>query len=118
LTGEAGEVFVRDADALGDWSDARDVVRLMASVARSNVAEDYVVASGSLRSVRDVVESSLKLLGIMNAPIHSSINNLDAEGRWALEADNSKAKRDGHWAPILRIEETIAEIVRSTLKVK
>ena len=117
LNGDSSGVSVRDGEALGDWSDARDVVKLMLSVASSSSGGDYVVASGSLRTVKDVVESSLKLLGNLEAPLLSSHKQPDAQERWCLEANNSKAIREGHWDPVLRIEQTIVEIVRSSLKV-
>jgi GDPmannose 4,6-dehydratase len=116
LDGTSDQVTVRDADAYGDWSDARDVVKLMASVALSSEGEDFVVGSGSLRSVRDIVESTLKLIGASEASVVSSVLGGEAEKRYSLEADNSKALERGHWKPKILIEETIAEMVGLALE--
>jgi GDPmannose 4,6-dehydratase len=116
MKGNTQYVAVRDASALGDWSDARDVVRLMNSVALSSKGEDYVVATGSLRSVTDVVNGSLGLLGKQDVPVVSTLMENGNIEHLALEADNSKSINHGHWEPTMLIEDTIAEMVRLGLK--
>ena len=116
LAGGVDQVTVRDSEAFGDWSDARDVVKLMASVALSPEGNDFIVGSGSLRSVRDIVESTLKLLGVSDAPVVSKQNGDKSKKSYSLEADNSKSLEHGHWDPKVLIEETIAEMVALGLK--
>lgn len=115
ITGAAEQVAVRDASVLGDWSDARDVVKLMTSVALSTKGEDFVVGSGSLRSIRDIVSRALNLLGEGDAPIVSKHTENGSGRPLSLEADNSKSIQHGHWNPTILIEETIAEMVRLSL---
>ena len=116
LAGGVDQVTVRDSEAFGDWSDARDVVKLMASVALSPEGNDFIVGSGSLRSVRDIVESTLKLLGVSDAPVVSKQEGGKSKKSYSLEADNSKSIQHGHWDPKVLIEETIAEMVALGLK--
>jgi GDPmannose 4,6-dehydratase len=112
-TGKATRVLVRDADFLGDWSDARDVVMLMEKVASTQISNDFVVASGQLRSVRDVVNSSLKILGYKKAQVVSKAPH-ESSDRNFLEADNRKSIEFGVWNRTIRIEQTIVEMVDKT----
>ena len=110
--GREESVLVRDADFFGDWSDARDVVMLMKQVAEPKIGKDFVVASGHLRSVRDVVTSALKILGQEDAHLVSKVPLITQE-RFFLEPDNTKSLKFGFWNQTIRIEQTIAELANS-----
>jgi len=116
ISGKSEEVLVRDADFFGDWCDARDVTSLMTSVAKSPKGEDFVVASGELRSVRDVVTSSLEYIGYHNVEVPSNLDTTRSAHRYFLEANNFKSIQSGHWSQATRIEQTIAEIVKLTCR--
>jgi GDP-D-mannose dehydratase len=101
---------VRDADFFGDWSDARDVTKLMGNIAASQISTDFVVASGQLRSVRDVVNATLMSLGKENAQVESKTITGSRERNF-LEADIAKSIELKVWNQTIKIEETIAEMV-------
>lgn len=111
LSRRESEITVRDAGFLGDWSDARDVVELMAAVGHSQSSEDLVVGSGSLRSVGSIVEGVLSLLGKQPLRINSLINQDEPNTRNSLVASNSKSIELGFWNPRISIERTVAEII-------
>jgi GDPmannose 4,6-dehydratase len=111
-SGNLGEILVRDADFLGDWSDARDVTALMAKVASSKNGGDYIVASGNLQSVRNVIDSTLSALGHSQAPVTSTSDSPSKESRKFLKADNSKSIESEVWVEKIKIHETILEILR------
>ena len=115
LSKQTNVVNLRDADFMGDWCDARDVTRLMALVGNLVNGEDFVVASGNLRSVRSVIQSTLEVLGLREVPILSSSPSDFPEGRMFLKADNSKSIQWGLWHETIKIEQTIAGIVKSIL---
>jgi len=110
LSGNSKEVLVRDADFLGDWSDARDVTALMSKVVSSQMGDDFVVASGHLRSVRDVVNSTLLALGYEKAEVESKTLSGSRERNF-LEAEIKKSIDFKVWNQTIRIEQTIAEMV-------
>ncbi len=115
LTGASESIHVRDADFLGDWCDARDVVELMAKLSKSPTGHDFVVASGNLRSVRDVVNSTLDEMGHPRGPVLST-SSVPSRNRSYLQAENSKSVEFGIWNPSTKIEQTISEIILGTLK--
>ncbi len=110
-SGNSREILVRDADFLGDWSDARDATALMAKVASSKSGGDFIVASGTLQSVRNVVDSTLNALGHSQVPVTSTSYTPSIESRNFLKADNSRSIKSGHWVEKIKIHETILEIL-------
>jgi len=47
-----------------DWSSARDVVQALSLMGRSDEPRDYVVASGTLHSVRDLLQIAFEHVGL------------------------------------------------------
>ena len=115
-SGRSKEILVRDADFIGDWSDARDVTSLMCKVAKSPIGEDFVVASGNLQSVRNLVNSTLNLFGLDQIPVKSTSPLPTHITRNFLQADNSKSVGFGHWTERFQIHRTIFEIINSNKK--
>jgi len=115
-SGNSREILVRDADFFGDWSDARDVTALMAKVASSKSGGDFIVASGTLQSVRNVVDSTLNALGHFQAPVTSTSYQTSKESRNFLKADNSRSIESELWVEKIKIHETILEILSSGTK--
>jgi GDPmannose 4,6-dehydratase len=56
--GLSGELWLGDMDARRDWGYAGDYVRAMALMLRQDESDDYVIATGSLHSVQELVERS------------------------------------------------------------
>jgi GDP-D-mannose dehydratase len=82
----------------------------MSNVASSLVSTDFVVASGQLRSVRDVVNATLMSLGCENTQVESKTITGSRERNF-LEADIAKSIELKVWNQTIKIEETIAEMV-------
>ena len=49
-------IAIRNPDFLGDWHSATDTIKGLELMARSDVVDDLVLASGVLMSVRDIIE--------------------------------------------------------------
>lgn len=64
LRGEAPHLELGNLDALRDWSHAKDQVRGMWQILQHDVPEDFVLASGVMRSVRSFVEKAFAYVGI------------------------------------------------------
>lgn len=50
------KIFLGNIDAKRDWGHARDFVRAMKLILENDTAEDFVVATGELKSVREFIE--------------------------------------------------------------
>jgi GDPmannose 4,6-dehydratase len=107
----ATEIAVRDASFLGDWCDARDVVALMARLAKSESPTDLVVGSGVLRSVGSIVEGVLTHLGRGPVEITSLNSQNKPDNRNSLVASNSESVKLGLWHPKTTIDRTVIEIL-------
>jgi GDPmannose 4,6-dehydratase len=62
--GLASEVRLGNLEAKRDWGHARDYVRAMHLMLQQPVADDYVVATGRIHSVRDLCELAFSEVGL------------------------------------------------------
>ena len=58
------KLFLGNLNSKRDWGHAKDYVRMMWMILQHNSAEDWVIATGKMYSVRDFVEMSFDVLGI------------------------------------------------------
>ena len=58
-------LYLGNLDAKRDWGHARDYVEGMWRIVQQDVADDFVLGTGELHSVRDFVESAFKHAGMM-----------------------------------------------------
>ena len=58
-------MYLGNLDARRDWGHARDYVKGMWMMLQQDKPDDYVFATGEAHSVREFVEKSFKLLGIL-----------------------------------------------------
>jgi len=72
--GLAGELVLGDLEAVRDWSAARDVVRGLRAIAAAEDADDYVLASGVGRTVRELVEVAFASSGSTRRATSESIH--------------------------------------------
>ena len=91
-----------------DWSSADDVVRALGLIGRSDQASDYVVASGSLHSVRDLLQVAFVHVG------------LDWEAFTSYQEDTARPALVGQarfleatlgWRPKVAFQAMVAEMV-------
>src|SRR2546425_4800398 len=64
LAGKLDKLRMGNLDAKRDWGHARDYVRAMWLMLQQDKPDDYVIASGVSRSVRDFVEAAFGLAGL------------------------------------------------------
>jgi GDPmannose 4,6-dehydratase len=113
LVGDVSCISVFDADAWGDWSDARDVVALMTRISNLNIGDDFVVASGTIRNVREIISKVLEILGENKTPEVRSTRHQKTENRFYMYGQNQKSVKSGIWKPKIPIEQTIVEMIKS-----
>ena len=96
-----------------DWSSAGDVVRALHLMAAADQADDYVVASGQLHSVEE-------MLGVAFA--HAGLNWQDhvdmrpGQPMPALAGCSAALREKLHWAPRSSFKNMIAEMVDYDIK--
>jgi len=110
------ELVLGDLGAQRDWGDARDYVRGMWLILQHAVADDFVLATGQLHSVQDVVEQAFGKVGVpwkQYVRFDARFSRL-AEPR-RLVGNAAKAKRLLGWEPRIPFEEMIAEMTQAEL---
>jgi GDPmannose 4,6-dehydratase len=126
-------LYLGNLDALRDWGHARDFVEGMWLMLQQEEADDYVLATGEMHSVREFVERSFELVGRPLAWRGKGVDEVGYEQKTGIErvrvdpryfrptevdqllGDASKARARLGWQPRVTFKELIAEMIESDL---
>ena len=104
-------------DAVRDWSYAGDIVNAMWLMLNAEEPRDYVLASGTLHSVKDVLDIAFDHVGVDWAQyvlIDESLRR-PPEGK-PLCGNSSRARRELGWQPKVTFEQMIRLMVDKDLE--
>lgn len=116
--GLEGELWLGDLDARRDWGYAADYVRAMWLMVQQDEGDDYVVATGITRSVRELVETAFERVGLDSSEfvhIDESLQRGKAELH-NLVGDPAKAKAKLGWEPTVSFEGLVQLLVDAELE--
>lgn len=131
--GRQEKLFLGNLDAKRDWGHAKDYVEGMWRMLQHNVAEDFVLATGKLHSVRECAALAFKVAGVdvewkgngkdeigIDSKTGNTIVEIDPYYYRPTEVDlllgdATKAKKLLNWEPSITYEELITEMVESDL---
>lgn len=109
--GRADHVTLGNLDACRDWGHAEDFVRSMWLIMQQDKPGDYVVATGEMRTIRDLCEVAFGHVGLNYRQYVRSSDEfkrpLEVE---KLCGDASRIRALG-WAPSISFEQMIKEMV-------
>jgi GDPmannose 4,6-dehydratase len=132
--GQTKTLSLGNLDAKRDWGHARDYVEGMWRILQQDTPDDYVLATGETRTVREFVELAFREVDI---EIAWSGEGVDEIGRCAktgrelvkvdpryfrptevdiLIGNPAKAKEKLGWTATVKLPELVAEMVRSDLE--
>lgn len=104
-------------DARRDWGHARDYVKAMWLMLQQDKAEDFVIATGRSRSVRDFCNLAFGYAGL------DPTDHIEIDPRFlrpaeveALQGDASKAKAKLGWEPTTSLDELVREMVDADIR--
>jgi len=127
-------LYLGNLDAKRDWGHARDFVEGMWRIVQHDTPDDWVLATGETRTVREFVDMAFACVG---RTIEWSGKGVEEKGRDAatgeilvqvdpeyfrptevelLLGDPSKAKRELGWTATTTLEQMVREMVESDLK--
>ena len=125
-------LYLGNLDARRDWGHARDYVEVQWLMLQQETAEDFVIATGIQRSVRDFVNAAADELdmeiqwqgeGVDEIGVHEDRVIVRVDPRYfrpaeveMLLGDASRARSKLNWTPRISFEELVAEMVREDLK--
>jgi GDPmannose 4,6-dehydratase len=115
--GDSGDLQLGDLDAQRDWGYACDSVEAMRLMLQQDEPGDYVIATGELHTVRELVEVAFSHVGLDwqdHVRIDESLKRGQAELHH-LVGDASKARERLGWAPSVTFEELVALLVDAAM---
>jgi GDPmannose 4,6-dehydratase len=115
--GKEKELRIGNMDAQRDWGHTKDYVRAMWMMLQQDEPDDYVIATGKTHSVRYLVETAFRCVGLN----HEDHVVLDPKFFRPAEVDlllgdPSKAKRKLGWESTISFEEMIGEMVAADVE--
>jgi GDPmannose 4,6-dehydratase len=116
--GLSGELWLGDLDARRDWGFAGDYVRAMWLMLQQDAPADFVIATGELHSVRELVELAFEHVGLdweRFVHIDQSLHRGSAELH-DLAGDASKAREALGWEPQIRFPDLVRLLVDAELE--
>ena len=126
--------YLGNLDAKRDWGNAKDYVEAMWLMLQQKKPDDYVIATGKSRSVRDFVKKAFKVLNIEIKWKGKGVNEIGYDNKtkktlikidpnyyrpneiYNLRGDFSKANKILGWKPKTSFNSMIKEMVYSDLK--
>jgi len=109
--GRAHELALGDLGARRDWGYAPDYVQAMRLMAQQESSDDYVVATGELHSVEELVELAFRHAGLDWRDHVRVDDSLKRGDTYALVGDASKARDALGWQPSVSFADLVAILV-------
>jgi len=126
-------LYLGNLEARRDWGHARDYVEAQWLILQQDEPDDYVIASGEQRSVREFVQAAAQELGLDFEwqGKGKEEKGIDKSGRVivavdpryfrptevdSLLGDATKARQKLGWEPKITFQELVKEMVREDLK--
>jgi GDPmannose 4,6-dehydratase len=109
--GITNKLVMGNLDSFRDWGHSRDYVRAMNMILEHNEADDFVVATGQTRSVRELCDMTFSYLGfnyedfVVQDPKYMRPEELPY-----LKGDSSKVRSVLGWKPEVTFDEMVVEM--------
>jgi GDPmannose 4,6-dehydratase len=115
--GQATKLTLGNLDSQRDWGHSRDYVKAMVKILEHNAPDDWVVATGQTRSIRQLLQLVFERL---NLQYHDYVIQdpkfMRPEELQYLRGDATKIKTELGWKPETTFEEMIDEMLEFWLK--
>jgi GDPmannose 4,6-dehydratase len=108
--GSAERLSIHDPDGETDWSSAEDIVRGLRAMLRAPTPADYVLGSGRLHRVRDLLRVAFAAVGL-DWQDHTNADVRPGPRKPSLVANPSRARELLGWVPSTSFDQLIADMV-------
>jgi GDPmannose 4,6-dehydratase len=116
LAGRADQLRLGNLDSKRDWGHARDYVEAMWLMLQQDEADDYVIATGVMRSVREFVEAAFTMAGLDSSKYvvmdEAFLRPADVH---ELRGDAAKAIKRLGWKPKTTFHDLVYEMLEHDL---
>ena len=112
------KLFLGNIDARRDWGHAKDYVEAMWLMLQQDTPGDYVIATGKVRSVRQLLHEAFASLGLdWKEYVEIDERLFRPTEVEALCGDPSKAKSVLGWQPRITFFDLVQDMIRTDLKI-
>ena len=119
LAGKTDKLRLGNLDSKRDWGHARDYVEAMWLMLQQDEADDYVIATGDMRSVREFVEAAFGMAGLdWNDYVVFDEAFLRPAEVHELRGDPSKAIKRLGWKPKTTFQDLVHEMLEYDLRLE
>lgn len=112
LRGRSKKLVLGNLDAKIDWGYAPDYVEAMQAILRHGAADDFIVASGKARSVRQFVRTAFARAGLDWRGLVKEDRGLLTREKTTLVGNPGKLKRLTGWCPRVSFERMIEILLK------
>jgi GDPmannose 4,6-dehydratase len=110
--GLKNKLVMGNLDSYRDWGHSRDYVRAMHAILNHDSPEDFVVATGETRSVRDLLETTFSKLGLNYLDYVSQDKRyMRPEELPYLKGDASRINSTLGWKPEINFDQLVTEMI-------
>ncbi|MEA5553701.1 GDP-mannose 4,6-dehydratase [Anabaena cylindrica UHCC 0172] len=114
--GLAKTLEMGNLDAKRDWGFAGDHVEAMWRMLQVDEPEEYVIGTGKLHSVRELIATAFDCVGLdWQKYVVTNTNLLRADEHFQLVANPNKAKKNLGWEPKVSFEQLLEKMVNTDL---
>ena len=115
-SGKQQELILGDTSAQRDWGHARDYVCGMWLALQHDAPDDFILATGRLHSVQDVVAIAFKVAGLdWRKHVRQERQLFRPADPHQVVGNAAKAKRLLNWQPEITFEQIITEMTEAEL---
>jgi GDPmannose 4,6-dehydratase len=110
--GKQTELVLGNLDSHRDWGHSKDYVRAMTLILNHNVPDDFVIATGETRTVRELLSIVFEILDLNYLDfVRQDPKYMRPEELPFLRGDSSKARTVLGWKPEISFEDLVQEMI-------
>lgn len=113
--GSSAPLLLRDLDAVVDWGAAQDYVRAIWLTLQQPRADEYIIASGVPRTVREFARAAFDAVGLRADDFVTQDPQYARPPRLPYVGDNSKLRRVCGWEPAISFHDLVRDMVAAQL---
>ena len=105
------ELILGNLDSKVDWGSAKDYVDAMHLLTKNQISDNFIIASGKMHSVEDLVSLVFNYLGLNYRDYVQVDPDLIKKNNKSLCGDISKIKSEISWEPKIKFKDMIIEMI-------
>lgn len=111
-----GKLTLGDLDAKRDWGYAPDYIKAMWLMLQQDIADDFVIATGEIHTVKEFVEEAFAVVGLdWKDYVETNASFIPPVQTGPLLGDPTKAKKVLKWEAETKFKELVKIMVHSDL---